>query len=86
MKKKTDYENKLEYNNEYNRRNYQSFSVRFNLDSEKDVIKYLQSQESIKTYLETLIRTDMKKKKKKKASSKSAKTVKKAKTAVRKRK
>jgi hypothetical protein len=85
MKKKTDYENKLEYNNEYNRRNYQSFSVRFNLDSERDVIKYLQSQESIKTYLETLIRADMKKKKKK-ASLKSAKTVKKAKTAVRKRK
>ncbi len=75
MPKQTQYQHKLEYNNTYNRNNYRSFSVRFNNSSEADIIKWLESQESIKNYLSSLIQADMKKKEKaaKRSAAKAAK-------------
>ena len=72
MAKKTQYEQKLEYNNMYNRTNYRSFSVRFNNKSEADMIKWLEKKDSIKAYVTELITADMKKAKA--AKSKTAKT------------
>ena len=56
---KSSYAKKLDYNNAYNREKYRSFSMRFNLDSEKDIIEWLQSKNGVKPYLEGLIRKDM---------------------------
>jgi hypothetical protein len=56
---KSSYAKKLDYNNAYNREKYRSFSMRFNLESEKDVIEWLQSKNGVKPYLEKLIRQDM---------------------------
>lgn len=50
---------KTRYNSEYNRSKYKSFAVRFNLESEQDIIDYLQHQ-NLKSYLTDLIRADMK--------------------------
>lgn len=63
--KKTSYDNKLEYNNTYNRNNYRSFSMRLNNEKEKDIIQWLESQDSLKDYLLTLVEKDMEKSKKK---------------------
>lgn len=63
--KKTSYDNKLEYNNTYNRNNYRSFSMRLNNEKEKDMIQWLESQDSLKDYLLNLIEKDMEKSKKK---------------------
>ena len=63
------YKNKLEYNNNYNRQNYRSFSVRFNNKSETKIIEWLESQPSIKGYLTSLIETDIKKQEKKKKAA-----------------
>lgn len=63
------YKNKLEYNNTYNRNNYRSFSVRFNNKSETKIIEWLESQESIKSYLTALIEADIKKQEKKKKAA-----------------
>ena len=60
------YKNKLEYNNTYNRTNYRSFSIRFNITSEADIISWLENQDSIKGYLTSLIEADIKKQEKKK--------------------
>ncbi len=62
MPKSTDkqaYENKLAYNNEYNRKNYRSFSIRFNREDEKKIIKWLEKKKNLKQYLKTLIVRDM---------------------------
>ncbi len=56
---KKAYEKKLAYNNEYNRQNYRSFSVRFNRDEETKIIKWLEKQENIKKYLKDLISKDI---------------------------
>ena len=56
---KSSYAKKLDYNNAYNREKYRSFSMRFNLESEKDIIEWLQSKNGVKPYLEGLIRKDM---------------------------
>lgn len=69
MPTKNQYKNKLEYNNTYNRNNYRSFSVRFNNKTETNLIEWLESQESIKGYLTTLIEADIKKQEKKKKSA-----------------
>ncbi len=61
MDKETLYKNKLEYNNSYNRNNYRSFSFRFNINDEADVIHWLENQEGIKSYITRLIREDMEK-------------------------
>ena len=72
MAKKSQYQHKLEYNNTYNRNNYRSFAVRFNIKTEEDIIKWLERQEGVKSYLEELIKADMKKSKapKKKTTTK----------------
>lgn len=64
MARKTQYKRKLEYNNQYNRENYKSFSVRFNVKDEADIIAFLKKKESLKSYLSSLIEADMKKSKK----------------------
>lgn len=53
--------NRMDYNNEYNRNNYRSFSVRFNKKSEREIIHWLESQNSVKEYLTDLILQDMRK-------------------------
>ncbi len=59
MANKTQYKHKLQYNNMYNRNNYRSFSVRFNNNSEKNIIEWLENQDSVKSYLTRLISEDM---------------------------
>ena len=61
MANKTQYKHKLQYNNMYNRNNYRSFSVRFNNNSEKNIIEWLENQDSVKSYLTRLISEDMSK-------------------------
>lgn len=73
MAKKSQYKQKLEYNNNYNRNNYRSFSVRFNNKVEKTVIAWLETKESVKGYLCDLIIADMEKNAKKTASKKTTK-------------
>ena len=70
MAKKSQYKQKLEYNNNYNRNNYRSFSVRFNNKVEKTVIAWLEAKESVKGYLCDLIIADMEKNGKKTAAKK----------------
>lgn len=60
MSKKTQYKKKLAYNNQYNRNNYRSFSVRFNINGEADIIEWLEKKKSVKAYLTSLIQNDMK--------------------------
>lgn len=72
-RRKREYINKLEYNNTYNRNNYRSFSVRLNNQKEADVIEWLESQESLKQYLLSLIKQDMEMPSKKKDPKKSTK-------------
>lgn len=64
------YEKKLAYNNEYNRETYRSFSVRFNREDEKKIIKWLEKQKSVKKYLTDLILKDMELQKSSKKSKK----------------
>lgn len=59
MSKKTQYKKKLAYNNQYNRNNYRSFSVRFNINGETDIIEWLEKKKSVKAYLTSLIQNDM---------------------------
>jgi len=73
MAKKSQYKQKLEYNNNYNRNNYRSFSVRFNNKVEKTVIAWLEAKESVKGYLCDLIIADMEKNGKKTATKKATK-------------
>ena len=61
MAKKSQYKQKLDYNNTYNRNNYRSFSIRFSIKNEKDIIHWLEQKEGIKSYLTGLIRQDMEK-------------------------
>ena len=75
MAKKSQYKQKLEYNNNYNRNNYRSFSVRFNNKVEKTVIAWLEAKESVKGYLCDLIIADMEKNGKKTVSKKPTKKV-----------
>ena len=63
--KKEDYEKRLEYNNTYNRNNYRSFSMRLNNTKEEELIKWLESKDSVKEYLLSLVIKDMEKSQKK---------------------
>ena len=69
----TQYQKKLKYNNEYNRKNYRSFSIRFNISDEAEIIEWLESRDGVKAYLNDLIRSDMKKQAKKADKKKSNK-------------
>lgn len=51
---------KLEYNSRYNKEKYTSVSVRFNTQSEADILEHLAKQGSVKPYIADLIRKDMK--------------------------
>ncbi|MBR2668807.1 MAG: hypothetical protein IKE36_03315 [Solobacterium sp.] len=57
---KTSYEKRLEYNNTYNREHYRSFSMRYDVEKEKDIITWLKKQPSVKAYITELIVNDMK--------------------------
>ena len=57
---KTSYEKRLEYNNTYNREHYRSFSMRYDIEKEKDIITWLKKQPSVKAYITELIVNDMK--------------------------
>lgn len=70
MPKKTEYEKKLAYNNQYNRETYRSFSIRLNRSTEADLIQWLEDQGEVKSYLVRLIRKDMEKAQKKKDKEK----------------
>lgn len=59
MAKKSQYKQKLDYNNAYNRNNYRSFSIRFSIRNETDIIQWLEEKKGIKSYLTNLIREDM---------------------------
>ena len=63
--KKNDYEKRLDYNNTYNRNNYRSFSMRLNNTKEEELIKWLESKNSVKEYLLSLVIKDMEKSQKK---------------------
>ena len=75
MSTKQQYKRKLEYNNTYNRNNYRSFAIRFNINTEQDIINWLENKEGVKAYIQSLIEEDMKKKKttKKKGTTKKKK-------------
>ena len=60
------YEHKLRYNNAYNRAKYRSFSIRFDKEKEKKIIRWLEKQPSLKAYVLGLIEADMATAKKKK--------------------
>ncbi len=57
---KTSYEKRLEYNNNYNREHYRSFSMRYDVEKEKNIITWLKKQPSVKAYITALILNDMK--------------------------
>ena len=59
MKSKSNYEKRLEYNNTYNRNNYRSFSMRLHNENEADLIEWIESQDSVKEYLLSLVRKDI---------------------------
>ena len=60
MKSKSNYEKRLEYNNTYN-------------ENEADLIEWIESQDSVKEYLLSLVRKDIEKSKKKEKKKKSSK-------------
>lgn len=68
MKKPDKYRRKLDYNNAYNRENYHSFSVRFDIKDEKKIIRWLEKQPGVKSYISGLIEADMKKAAKKRSA------------------
>lgn len=63
MTSKAQYKRRLDYNNTYNRNNYRSFAIRFNINSEAEIIDWLENKEGVKSYIQDLIEADMKKKK-----------------------
>lgn len=73
MSGKSEYSRKLDYNNAYNRRTYKSFSVRFNKNTESEIIQWLESRGSLKDYIVGLITKDMEKASRKSSKKKSDK-------------
>ncbi len=62
----SSYAKKLDYNNSYNRKNYRSFSIRYNTESEKEYIEWLESRKELKAYITQLIKADIKKRNRRK--------------------
>ena len=54
------YIKKIEFNKAYNRANYKAYSVRFNITSEADLIKWLDAVPDKKAYFTRLIILDQK--------------------------
>lgn len=73
MAGKSEYSRKLDYNNAYNRKTYKSFSVRFNKNSESELIQWLESKEGLKDYIVVLIKKDMEKASRKQSRKKAEK-------------
>lgn len=57
--------NKADYTAAYNKANYQSYTIRFNVKSEADLIRRIQEEGSAKEYIARLIRADIKARKRK---------------------
>lgn len=61
IKRKQDaYIKKIEFNKAYNKANYKAYSVRFNITSEADLIKWLDAVPDKKAYFTRLIILDQK--------------------------
>ncbi len=63
--KNQEYKKRLDYNNTYNRNNYRSFSMRLHNTKEGEIIQWIESKDSVKEYLLSLVKKDMEKSKKK---------------------
>ncbi len=63
--KNQEYKKRLDYNNTYNRNNYRSFSMRLHNTKEEEIIQWIESKDSVKDYLLSLVKKDMEKSKKK---------------------
>lgn len=61
MSRESQYQRKIAYNNNYIKKYYRSFSLRFNIKTESDIIHWLEKKKKIKSYITGLIREDMKK-------------------------
>ena len=60
-----DIEKRKAYNIEYIRNYQRQFMLKVNRKTEPEMVEWLESQESVQTYLKQLIQEDMKRKKKK---------------------
>ena len=60
-----EYQKKNNYaaQNAYNKQNMKSFAFRFNLNTEADIIEWLEQQDNKAGYIKELIRADMAKRK-----------------------
>lgn len=57
-------ENKMAYNNDYNKKNTIIKPIRFNFNTEKDLLAYIENKdEKFSSYVKRLIKEDMKKEK-----------------------
>ena len=59
-----DIEKRKAYNIEYIRNYQRQFMLKVNRKTEPDMVEWLESQESVQTYLKQLIQEDMNRKKK----------------------
>ena len=53
------YLEKLRYNREYNKENVKTITIRFNYNTEGDIIAFLNNFDSYTKYIKELIREDM---------------------------
>lgn len=56
------YKNKLDYINEYNRKNKKQIKFELNINTDADIIKHLETIDNKQGYIKQLIRDDMAKK------------------------
>lgn len=57
--------NKADYTAAYNKNNYHSYTIRFNINSESDIIRRISEEGSAKEYITRLIQADIKARKRK---------------------
>ena len=57
--------NKADYTAAYNKRNYHSYTIRFNINSESDIIRRISEEGGVKEYITRLIWQDIKARKRK---------------------
>lgn len=62
--KKEALESFREYQNDFIRKHYQAYTIRFVKEDEKEMIDFLKTQDNLTDYIRQLILADMKKKKK----------------------
>lgn len=56
------YKNKLDYINEYNRKNKKQIKFELNINTDADIIQHLETIDNKQGYIKQLIRDDMAKK------------------------